>query len=177
MVLFVVAPRQDSTDTDPRRVLGQVKRAVQKAVHTYPGTVVDPTAARVAVASWAELFPTDRTAHPDFSLLPVERPTGPGYRGDLDDPHVWEEARMLDAQSTPFTALNPRALTAVVGNASGLRGIPHALRRERGRPNLSDWALRELGFDEGIPQVHGTKPIGEGRGVSGVAAIPERLRY
>lgn len=176
MVLFVVAPRQDSTDSDPRRVLGQVKRAVQKAVHTYPGTVTDPTAARVAVASWAELFPADRVAHDDFMHLPVERPTGPGYRGDLDDPRVWEQARMLDAASTPFTPHDASALKAVVGNASGLRGVPHALRRPRNRPNLSDLSVRALGFDT-IPQVEGTKPIDQGRGVSGVATIPERLRY
>jgi hypothetical protein len=174
-VLFVVAPRKEAS-TDPRDVLDAVKRLVQKAVHTYPGTAADPTAARVGVASWTGLFPAAHSAVRDFGKLPYERPTGPGYRGDLDDDRVWEKAYFLDPASTPFTARDRDALTAVVGNAAGLRGVPHMLRTSAARPVLSDLTVQAMGLER-VPQVKGTKPVTVGRGVSGVPSLPARLTY
>ncbi|SDH40454.1 hypothetical protein [Microbacterium sp. 77mftsu3.1] len=174
-VLFVVAPRRDAASTEPREILRKVKRDVQKAVLSYPGTATDPTSARVAVTSWPDLFPSATEVADDFRYLPVERPTGPGYIGDPNAENVWERTQMLNPDAVPFTPDDPAAMTAVMENASGLRGVPHMLRGKV-RPVLSDIVLERFGLPE-LVQVDGTKPVTEARGAAGAAGIPARLAY
>jgi hypothetical protein len=173
--LMVVAPRRDGGDVDTQ-VMRTVKRAVQKAVDLLPGTATDPTAARIAVANWADLFPSGHQARSDFWKLPVERPAGRDYRGDPNDDKVWNRAFLMDTASTPFTAADPDYMKAVIGNGAGLRGVPHMLRRVEGRPRLNDVSLRRMGLRR-IPQIEGTKDLTGARGVTGVRGLPPRLTY
>ena len=169
-VLFVVAPRRESVSQEPREVLRKVKQDIQRAVHAYPGKATDPTAARIGVASWADFFPDDESAVTDLRRLPVERPTGPGYIGDPNGENVWERAHFLDPVSTPFSPDRPDVMTAVLGNAAGLRGVPHALRTGR-RPSMTDVSMRRTGLDV----VSTASDVG--RGAVGAAKLPARLTY
>lgn len=175
-VLFVVAPRRELAHQAPREVLRKVKQDIQKAVRAYPGTHSDPTRARIAVASWTDLFPSGETASIDLRMLPVERPTGPGYLGDLHGTNVWEWAHYLDPLSIPFAPNSSEMMTAVIGNAAGLRGVPHAVRPIAGRPNLSDMSVKAQGFDI-VSQVEGTKSLDLGRGAAAAPKLPARLVY
>lgn len=157
-------------------MLGTVKQQVQKAVHAFPGTHGDPTAARVGVVSWADLFAESHTTVADFGKLPYERPTGQGYRGDLDDERVWERASFLDPASTPVHAAVAEAMTAVVANSPGLRGVPHMIRAVEGRPVLNDLSLARMGLAR-VPQVDGTKDTTQARGAAGAPQLPSRLTY
>ncbi|MFJ4225412.1 hypothetical protein [Microbacterium sp. NPDC089695] len=175
-VLFVVAPRRELASQAPREVLRKVKQDIQRAVRAYPGTHRDPTAARVAVASWTDLFPSGDSASVDLRRLPVERPTGPGYLGDSNATNVWEWAYYLDAGSVPFAPDRPEKMTAVLGNASGVRGVPHAVRHVAERPVLSDMVVKSAGFDV-VGDVEGTKSLEHGRGAAGAPTVPARLVY
>lgn len=175
-VLFVTAPHQDASAAESADVVRKVKRSIQKAVRLYPGTALDPTAQRIGVISWADLFPALHQATPDFGKLPVDRPTGPGFIGDPNDETVWERGFFLDTASTPFAPTDPQAMTAVLGNAAGLRGAPHMLRQTSGRPVLSDISVQRMGLS-GVPQVAGTKPLTEARGGSARRTLPPRLTF
>lgn len=174
-VLFVTAPHQDATQAEANELLRGVKRAIQKAVRAFPGTATDPTSMRVGVVSWSDLFPSAHTGAADFGKLPAERPTGGGFIGDPTDERVWERGLFLDPVSTPLHAADPEALSAVLSNASGLRGVPHVLRRAD-RPLLSELSLRDMEFDE-VPQAEGTMSVAVARGASGSRQLPERLRF
>lgn len=167
--LIVVAPRRDGNVTDAEAVR-TVKRAVQKAVDAFPGTYTDPTAARIGVVSWVDLFPSDRTAVSDFWKLPVERPAGRDYVGDPDDDKAWSKGFFLDKTSTPFAPADPAWMTAVIGNSRGLRGIPHHLRKQENRPHLNDLVVRRHGWG------HLTRGV-SGRGATGAPTLPPRLAY
>ena len=173
--LIVVAPRRDGNVTDQEAVR-TVKRAVQKAVDAFPGTYTDPTAARVGVTSWVDLFPGDRQAVSDFWRLPIERPAGRDYVGDPDDDKAWSKGFFLDKTSTPFEPSDPVWMKAVIGNARGLRGIPHHLRKDEGRPHLNDISMRRLGFTRAL-QVERTMSLTGARGVTGERKLPARLVY
>lgn len=175
-VLFVVAPRRETVSQAPREVLRKVKQDIQKAVRAYPGKHSDPTAARIGVASWADLFPDADSASADLRMLPVERPTGPGYLGDPEADNVWEWARYLDPSSVPFTPDSREMMTAVIDNSAGLRGVPHAVRTSRTRPSFAERNVAERGFDI-IGQVEGTKSLNAGRGAAAAPKLPERLVY
>ena len=175
-VLFVVAPRREAVSLEPREMLKKVKKDIQKAVHAYPGKHTDPTAARIGVVSWPDLFPDGESAAPDLRKLPVERPTGPGYVGDPGAENVWERTYFLDPVSVPFTPDNPDAMTAIMANAAGLRGVPHAVRTGHKRPVFADMNVASAGFDV-IGQVEGTKPLDGGRGAAGAPQLPKRLVY
>ena len=169
-VLFVVAPRRESASQAPREVLRKVKQDIQKAVRAYPGKHSDPTAARIGVASWADLFPDGTSATHDLRKLPVERPTGPGYLGDPDAENVWERAHFLDAASVPFTPADAQMMSAVMGNAAGLRGVPHMLRTGHQRPDIAERATASAGFSDVVR-------AGSPRGAAGPAGLPTRLHY
>lgn len=175
-VMFVTAPRQGAGAAEASEVTGRIKRAIQKAVHAYPGTALDRTADRIGYANWADLFPDNATAASDFGQMPVHRPTGHGRISDYGDERVWEPARFLDPNSVPFHADQPEVMSAVVSNASGLRGIPHMLRVAHGRPSMADVALRAVGFDN-IGEVEGTKSLNGGRGAVAAPKLPPRLVY
>lgn len=169
-VLFVVAPRRDETEAHPRQVMKKVKRDVQKAVQAYPGHALDPTAARVGVVSWTDLFPAEGEAAPDFGMLPVERPVGAGYIGNADDESVWVRSHFLNPQSVPFSPHDTRKMTAVFGNGAGLRGVPHVFRRKPSWKLMSDLVSKRAGL------LH---LVGGGRQRGGVKApgIPERMLF
>lgn len=175
-VLFVVAPRRESVSMEPREMLRKIKHDIQKAVHLLPGSVMDRTAERIGVTSWAELFPDGNSAVADLRKLPFERPTGPGRISDEHAENVWERAHFLDPASVPFTPHKPEAMTAVMSNAAGLRGVPHALRRGPVRPVFSDINVARQGLDI-IGQVEGTQPMDGGRGAAGAPKLPARLVY
>lgn len=175
-VLFVIAPRREIVLNEPREMLRKVKKDIQKAVHAFPGKHFDPTAARIGVVSWPDLFPDGESAAPDLRQLPIERPTGPGYIGDPNAENVWERAYFLDPSSVPFTPDNPEAMTAVVDSAAGLRGVPHAVRTSANRPVFSDINVAAHGFDI-IGEVEGTQPLDGGRGAAGPPKLPPRLVY
>ncbi|SIT72560.1 hypothetical protein SAMN05880545_1073 [Microbacterium sp. RU33B] len=170
-ILFVCAPRQDASRGEAGEVERKVKRAVQRAIVNYPGTALHPTAARVAVARWDRLFPGDGIVA-DFGSLPMERPTG--MRGGTGQ--IWEPARLLDPRSVPFTPDNPAAMSAVVTNAGGLRGVHHSLRVTGGRPVLADISLAAAGLDWVLDAVEAERP-NTGKGAVGPAQLPPRLRY
>lgn len=174
-VLFVIAPHQDASAAKANDILRGVKRAIQKAVRAHPGTATDPTSMRVGVVSWADLFPSTHTGMSDVGKLPMERPTGGGFIGDPNDDRVWEPGLFLDGVSTPFAPASPKAMTAVIENASGLLGVPHALRRPD-RPRIADLSLQELGFTD-VPQIEGTLSASVARGSSGTRTLPTRLRF
>ncbi|WP_205820340.1 hypothetical protein [Microbacterium sp. A20] len=174
-VLFVVAPRRETASQAPREVLRKVKQDIQKAVRAYPGTRTDPTAARIGIASWVDLFPDAETACANLRMLPVERPTGRDYLGDPDDENVWEWAHYLDAASVPFAPQNAEMMTAVMDNAAGLRGVPHAVRTSSNRPSLIDLCMARTGFDI-AGQADGTKSLVR-RGAVGAPKLPARLVY
>ena len=173
--LIVIAPRRDGAAGDADTVRG-VKRAVQKAVDALPGTATDPTAARIAVTNWADLFPSGHEARSDFWKMPVERPAGRDYRGDPNDDKVWSQGYLMDPASTPFAPANPDYMKAVIGNGAGLRGVPHMLRTVGTRPQLNDVSLRRMGLTR-IPQIEGTKSLTGARGVTGARSLPPRLVY
>lgn len=175
-IVFVVAPRRETVSQAPREVLRKVKKDIQKAVRAYPGTYTDPTAARIGVASWADLFPDGEHAAGDLRMLPVERPTGPGYLGDPNANNVWEWAHLLDATSVPFFPDAPEMMTAVFDNASGLRGVPHAVRTSHHRPSFTERNLAASGLDI-VGKVEGTQPLENGRGAVPAPKIPPRLIY
>ncbi|MBT2476101.1 hypothetical protein J7E68_16345 [Microbacterium sp. ISL-103] len=174
-VLFVVAPRRETASQAPREVLRKVKQDIQKAVRAYPGTRTDPTAARIGIASWVDLFPDAETACADLRMLPVERPTGRGYLGDPDGENVWEWAHYLDATFVPFAPDDAAWMTAVLDNAAGLRGVPHAVRTSSNRPSLIDLCMARTGFDI-VGHAEGAKSL-VGRGAVGAPKLPARLVY
>ena len=169
-VLFVVAPRRESVSQAPREVLRKVKQDIQKAVRAYPGRHGDTTASRIGVVSWADLFPDGATAAADLRKLPVERPTGPGFLGDLDGENIWERAHFLDPTSMPFTPDDPQAMNVVMANAAGLRGVPHMLRTGHERPVIAELVTAKAGFAD---------VAGEGavRGAASAPKLPARLVY
>lgn len=175
-ILFVVAPRRESAGQEPREMLRKVKKDIQRAVHAYPGKATDPTAARIGIVGWPDLFPDGNTVTADLRKLPVERPTGPGYIGDPSAESVWERAHFLDPASVPFAPTHPDAMSAVIQNASGLRGVPHAVRTGHGRPVFSERNMVAQGFDI-IGQVEGTKSLEGGRGAAAAPKLPARLVY
>ncbi|MEW1835951.1 hypothetical protein [Microbacterium sp. NPDC079995] len=174
-ILFATAPQQDASRSEASVAEQRVKAAVQRAVFRNPGTFRDPTARRVAVANWRTLFPAPGTVNANISVLPAEQPTGRGYLGSDRGRDVWEPIHLLDAAMNPFEAKSPSALTAVIDNAAGLRGVPHMLRESQNRPSLSDRAMERLDMAR-LLHVDGTS-LTAARGASGPRQIPSRLRY
>lgn len=173
--LLVVAPRRDGSGTDQEAVR-TVKRSVQKAVDAFPGTYSDPTANRIGVVSWADLFPSKGTAVTDLWKLPVERPAGRDQTAGADDEGAWAPGFFFDKSSTPFAPNDPAWMRAVIGNARGLRGVPWHLRKPEGRPVLNDLSVRQMGLSE-IPRTSGATDLTGARGVTGERTLPARLTY
>ncbi|MDF2993588.1 MAG: hypothetical protein K0S37_4102, partial [Microbacterium sp.] len=123
-VLFVVAPRHDATASSAS-MARTVKREVQRAVHDWRGSHHAPSHTRVGVVRWEDWCPAPGVIVSDFGRLPVDRPTGPGYRGDLDDPTVWQREYMLDPTALPFHPDGPGRMRRVLQGARMLRGVPH----------------------------------------------------
>lgn len=68
------------------------------------------------------------------------------------------------------------ARNAVIENASGLRGVPHAVRSGRRRPVFAERNMAAQGFDI-IGQVEGTKPLDDDCGAAAAPKLPARLVY
>lgn len=168
-VVFVVAPHQDAPAHEVTSTLRTLKKAIQQGVRNYPGTALSPTAERIGIASWAHWFPGANEVVKDFRTLPVERPTARGYLMGGKEDDVWETAHMLDPTDLPFAPKDPGAATAIVRNASGLRGVPQFLCGDD-RPELWKTSMRDVGV-EGIE-------TGPGRaGAAGTAKTPPRLQF
>jgi hypothetical protein len=173
VVVFVVAPRPDK-HVQVKEVAVAVRKAVAKATRAYPGVNFDRTADRMFVAEWTSWFPEPRHVDRSFLALAAYKPSGPADQ-------LWKPALLLEPRVVPFTPTSPDTATAILRNASMLRGVPHWLRR-KDTPPLWPQKVSELGYP-GIPvptasrpETYKGKPLGQGHGVSGATKPPKRLR-
>ena len=177
VILFVeAAPPGTAVHTSSRQHLfAQVTKQIARVVTEFPGTAGDRVAARIGVARWEDWFPASHQATRGFVSMDAVRPTGPpGAR--------WEPVSLLDPFDMVFEPHRPEAMTAVVGNASMLLGVPHWLRRADHAPLLWPRMMEAAGLDE-LPT---SPPSRIGRftgarsafaaGIPGLTTAPDRMR-
>lgn len=175
VVLFVVAPHQDAGSAEVTEAMRLVKRAIASAVRLYPGTFHSPTAARLGVVAWSDLFPAPGEATVEAPLLPVQFPAAllPGAVVG-DDERIWQTARWLDRASSPFYPDDAAAMTAVIDNAARLHGSPAALRDRAvlGEDDLLRLSLSNAGVLDLADELQART-----RGAVGEARSLPRLRW
>lgn len=175
VVVFLIAALPDKSHA-ARHVRSRVYNAVVKAVKKNPGTSLDRTAHRIAVATWREWFPAAHKASDAFLSMRVDRPTG-----KVDGPGRWEQCDLMGFNQMPFEAKNSEALLAVVDNAGGLGQTPYWLRENTNPPTFITDLLAGVGLTD-IPRpvssrpdrVNG-RPHGQGIGAAGNWKVPPRL--
>jgi hypothetical protein len=174
VVVFVIADRTNAGRGSRRSLDSEVRKSVASTVRFQPGTIHNRTANRMFVVDWRDWFPARHEVSDDFLFLAAQRPSGPNG--------AWQSVSLFDANALPAPT-DTRALTAVAHYASGLRLVPHQLRRNRQAPNLSDRSLARLGFAS-IPQrlLHPRTgaPLHDATrasGAAGEAQVPERLVF
>lgn len=174
VVVFVVADRTNAGKGSRRSLDSVVRKGISRATRFRPGTVHNRTANRMLVVDWRDWFPSRHEVSDDFLFLSAQRPSGPAG--------AWENVSLFDGSTIPA----PRRMaapTAVAHYASGLRLVPHQLRRNRQAPNLSDVTLRRLGFSQ-VPHIvidplsgAPRDDVTRGYGAAPATKIPERLVF
>lgn len=114
----------------------------EDAVFDSSGHALGKAAQRGGVVSWFSLFPPAHGTAADFGRLAMERPTGPGCIGDLTTTTSGNAVTFSTAPRHRSLPHEPTWITAVIPDASGLRGVPHILRKTNCPPVLGDIRLR-----------------------------------
>lgn len=174
IVVFVVADRTNAGHGSRRSLDNTVRKSIAKTARFRPGTVHNRTANRMFVVDWRDWFPARHEVSDDFLFLSAQRPSGPN--------NAWETVSLFDDAAIP----SPRQMTAptaVAHYASGLRLVPHQLRRNRQAPNLSDTTLRRFGFTRvphivydpatGLPR----EDVTRGYGATAPTKLPQRMVF
>lgn len=171
VVVFLVAPAPASLRRHGDRVRRTTYGAVAEAVRLFPGSLRDPVAARMGVATWREWFPHPGEASERFDRMRVDRP---GLsRGE------WEPCDLWDPTKRPLTAASPDALRAIIKNSSLLVQTPPQIR-ERHQPARTSAALiRQATGDlrdvAPLREPRRSRPVGLARGAAGDPCLPPRL--
>lgn len=181
MVLFLVAPAPEpGTEAKATRVRSKTYEAVHTAVRNHPGISADPTAARMAVATWAEWFPSRHHATDAFPVLRADRPVG-------DRSRPWVSADLADPAMVGFDPADPETARAVMSGAAMLGQTPYWLRHPapgQSPLDVSRLLLDGVGWDAAptptptrAERIKGDgRPLGAGVGAVPDASVPPRLR-
>ncbi len=184
VVLFVEAAPPGTgarASTRQRAVVEEVRKQVAKVVAEFPGSGGDRVASRIAVARWEDWFPGGHEVSPGFVSLDAVRPTGPP-RTPGGSESRWEPVSLLDPFDLVFEPHDPAGMTAVVGNAGMLLGVPHWLRSADRAPLLWPLLMEDAGFDElPVSPPSRVERFTGGRaalasGVPGLTTAPDRMR-
>ncbi|MGO1508165.1 hypothetical protein [Microbacterium sp.] len=177
VVVFLAVDRHDPFDLAvDRSNTRQMAKFVRQAVDQFPGRGANRTADRMFVASWQDWFPGPHQAGDGFDLLLADAAVG----GDS-----WESRALLDPASVPAPARMSAPLD-VVAAASGLRSVPHQLRRStHERPQFDSLTLARTGWESLPPHRAGDKwrdrpqradPFAPS-GARSVAVLPDRYAF
>lgn len=172
VVLFIAAPHpgQGATAKDPRK---EIYRRLAKVLTEFPARTRDSPAARIGVASWDEWFPAKHELSESFLTLRADFALGEG-RG----PEKWKPRDVFGTYG--FIPWEGFDATAVIDNAPLIAASPHWLRTGE-HTHLIGSPMDRAGVHVPVPppvrpELGMPLPLGAGRGVSGPARLPDRLR-
>ncbi|RYC10546.1 hypothetical protein [Nocardioides zhouii] len=154
-VIFLIAPSLELTEGEWETIRRTVYKEILRACRKHPGMGLDPTMARIGVATWREWFPSMHTVSDGFFTLRADRLRPWDSYGRIKD---WETADFVDRASVSFTPADPQAVREVITNARALGQSPHWLRTPPSRS--TDIPPRLQGLDEAparssaLPEVH-----------------------
>ncbi len=158
VVIFVLAPSLSAPPGHGNDLLRETEQAIAEACRLHPGTSLDPTRARMAIATWESWFPSAHTVSEAFLSMRASRIAQP-------TPYVpgptWETVDFLSADARPFAPLHPDRLLAIVSNAGMLGQTPYWMRES---------LLSNPRTDAAIDQTDS-----RGRGAAPSVRVPPRL--
>lgn len=175
VVLFLVAESLESRKTDGSYRRNAAAKTIAQAAREFPGRVGDRVAERMMVASWREWFPDRHLVHPMFLEMSALAPSGPPSA-------LWQRVRLLGEQRVALQPWHPDRLTAILGNAERLAGIPDWFRDPSQGVPIWPLLLSNIGRNT-IPvppprpgRTIKDHPLGAAQGNAGPIGIPRRLR-
>lgn len=126
VVIFVLAPSLSAPAGHGKELLRETEQAIAEACRLHPGTSLDPTRARMAIATWESWFPAARTASEGFLSMRASRiaqptPYAPG--------RTWESVDFLSTDARPFAPRYPDRMFAILSNAGLLGQTPYWMRK------------------------------------------------
>ena len=125
VVVFLVAPNLAATDEDAKGVRTATYNAVAAAVRKHPGLGLDPTGARMGVATWRELFPSSHHVSDAFFTMRCDTVARSGSSARATQ---WGARSFLSQEDLLFTPKHPERIVAIVENAKMLGQTPSWLR-------------------------------------------------
>lgn len=128
VVVFLVAPNLAATEDDAKGVRMATYKAVAAAVRKHQGLGLDPTGARMGVATWRELFPSSHHVADAFFTMRCDTvvESGPSAQATR-----WRATSFLSQDDFSFRPEYPEHIMAIVENSRMLGQSPSWLR-ERG---------------------------------------------